>query len=62
MPPHPAAGAGMPSVIFHPRILVAATTVKGAKNYTELLAQRPVLETLEVVESHLRSIVPEHEL
>ena len=27
-----------------------------------LLAQRPVLETLESVERHFRSIVPEHEL
>ncbi len=35
---------------------------EGAKNYTELLAQRPVLETLEIVERHFRSIVPEHEL
>ncbi len=35
---------------------------EGAKNYTELLAQRPVLETLETVERHFRSIVPEHEL
>jgi hypothetical protein len=35
---------------------------EGAKNYTELLALRPVLETLEIVERHFRSIVPEHEL
>jgi hypothetical protein len=35
---------------------------EGAKNYTKLLAQRPVLETLEIVERHFRSIVPEHEL
>jgi hypothetical protein len=34
----------------------------GAKNYTELLAQRPVLETIESVKRHFRSIVPEHEL
>ncbi len=35
---------------------------EGSKNYTELLAQRPVLETLETVERHFRSIVPAHEL
>ena len=35
---------------------------EGARNYTELLAQRPVLETLEIVERHFRSTVPEHEL
>jgi hypothetical protein len=35
---------------------------EGAKSYTELLAQRPVLETLEIVERHFRSIVPDHEL
>ena len=35
---------------------------EGAKNYTELLARRPVLETLEIVERHFRSIVPDHEL
>jgi hypothetical protein len=34
---------------------------EGAKNYTELLAQGPVQETLEIVERHFRSIVPEHE-
>jgi len=32
---------------------------EGAKNYTELLEQRPVLETLEIVERHFRSIAPE---
>jgi hypothetical protein len=35
---------------------------QGAKNYSELLEQRPVLETLEIVERHFRSIVPDHEL
>jgi len=35
---------------------------EGAKNCTELLAQSPVLETLEIVERHFRSIVPEREL
>jgi hypothetical protein len=35
---------------------------EGAKNYSELLQQRPVLETLEIVERHFRSIVPDHEL
>jgi hypothetical protein len=35
---------------------------EGAKNYTELLALGPVLETLEIVARHFRSIVPEHEL
>jgi hypothetical protein len=35
---------------------------EGARNYSELLAQRPVLETLEIVERHFRSLVPEHEL
>jgi hypothetical protein len=35
---------------------------EGAKNYTELLAQRTVLETLEIVERLFRSIVPDHEL
>jgi hypothetical protein len=35
---------------------------EGARNYSELLAQRPVLETLEIVERHFRSIVPDHEL
>ena len=32
---------------------------EGAKNYSELLEQRPVLETLEIVERHFRSIVPD---
>jgi hypothetical protein len=59
---HPAAGAGARSVTFQPRTLAAATTVRGAKNYSELLAQGPVLETLEIVERHFRSIVPDHEL
>ena len=31
MPPQPAAGVGMPSVIFHPRILVAATTLRARR-------------------------------
>jgi hypothetical protein len=31
MPPQPAAGVGVPSVIFHPRILVAATTVRARR-------------------------------
>ena len=35
---------------------------EGAKNYSDLLEQRPVLETLEIVERHFRSIVPDHEL
>ena len=35
---------------------------EGAKNYSELLEQRPVLETLEIVERHFRSIVSDHEL
>jgi hypothetical protein len=35
---------------------------EGAKNYSELLEQRPVLETLEIVERHFRSIVPDREL
>jgi hypothetical protein len=35
---------------------------EGTRNYSELLAQRPVLETLEIVERHFRSLVPEHEL
>jgi hypothetical protein len=62
MPQQPAAGVGLPSVIFHPRILVVGHDREGAKNYTERLAQRPVLETLEIVERHFRSIVSEHEL
>jgi hypothetical protein len=32
------------------------------REHTELIGQRPVLETLEIVESHFRSIVPEYEL
>jgi hypothetical protein len=35
---------------------------EGAKNYSEFLEQRPVLETLEIVERHFRSKVPGHEL
>jgi hypothetical protein len=35
---------------------------EGAKNYTELLEERPVVETLDIVERHFRSIVPDHEL
>jgi hypothetical protein len=35
---------------------------EGDKNYTELLAHQPVLETLERVEQHLRSIAPDPEL
>ena len=35
---------------------------EGAHNYSELLQQRPVLETLEIVERHFRSIAPDHEL
>ncbi|HEY3106174.1 MAG TPA: hypothetical protein VGJ49_05185 [Gaiellaceae bacterium] len=52
----------MPSVIFHPEDPGRGHDREGAKNYTELLAQRPVLETLEIVEGHFRSIVPEREL
>jgi hypothetical protein len=35
---------------------------EGANNYSELLQHRPVLETLEIVEKHFRSIAPAHEL
>jgi hypothetical protein len=41
---------------------VAATTGEGATNYSELLEQRPVLETLEIVARHFRPIVPDHGL
>ena len=35
---------------------------EGTKHYRELLEHRPVLETLELVEQHFRSLVPDHEL
>jgi hypothetical protein len=62
MPQHPAAGVGTPSVSFQPRIPLRGHDREGAKNYSELLEQRPVLETLEIVERHFRSIVTDHEL
>jgi hypothetical protein len=61
MPQHPAAGW---YAIGHlpPEDVGRGHDREGAKNYTERLAQRPVLETLEIVERHFRSIVPDHEL
>jgi hypothetical protein len=35
---------------------------EAANNYRELLEQRPVLETLEMVEQHFRSLLPGQEL
>jgi hypothetical protein len=35
---------------------------EAANNYRELLEQRPVLETLELVEQHIRSLVPDQEV
>jgi hypothetical protein len=52
----------MPSDIFHLRILAAATTGRARRTTPSSWHKGRFSKTLEIVETHFRSIVPEHEL